>query len=108
MQHDLILKGARVIDPSQDHDGICDVAFAEGRVSGFGRDLQAGPGTQVRDMAGAIVTPTTLARAFAAGITPAESLARNDGHGFFEALGNSVVTGPTLTNVNDFRAILIE
>ncbi|MGH1570615.1 amidohydrolase/deacetylase family metallohydrolase [Methylobacterium sp. P31] len=55
--HDLILKGARVIDPSQNHDGICDVAFADGRVSGFGRDLQAGPGTQVRDMAGAIVTP---------------------------------------------------
>ncbi|MGU3556664.1 amidohydrolase/deacetylase family metallohydrolase [Methylobacterium radiotolerans] len=57
MQHDLILKGARVIDPSQNHDGICDVAFADGRVSGFGRDLQASPGTQVRDMAGAIVTP---------------------------------------------------
>ncbi|MBP1181338.1 amidohydrolase/deacetylase family metallohydrolase [Methylobacterium sp. PvR107] len=57
MQHDLILKGARVIDPSQNHDGICDVAFAAGRVSGFGRDLPAGPGTQVRDMAGAIVTP---------------------------------------------------
>lgn len=57
MQHDLILKGARIIDPSQNHDGICDVAFADGRVSGFGRDLQAGPDTQVRDMAGAIVTP---------------------------------------------------
>ncbi|MCJ2141352.1 amidohydrolase/deacetylase family metallohydrolase [Methylobacterium sp. E-066] len=57
MQHDLILKGARVIDPSQNHDGLCDVAFAEGRVSGFGRDLVAGPGTQVREMAGAIVTP---------------------------------------------------
>ncbi|MGU3386234.1 amidohydrolase/deacetylase family metallohydrolase [Methylobacterium sp. D53M] len=57
MQHDLILKGARVIDPSQNHDGLCDVAFADGRVSGFGRDLPAGPGTQVRDMEGAIVTP---------------------------------------------------
>ncbi|SEO70076.1 dihydroorotase [Methylobacterium sp. UNC300MFChir4.1] len=57
MQHDLILKGARVIDPSQNHDWICDVAFADGRVSGFGRDLPAGPGTQVRDMEGAIVTP---------------------------------------------------
>ncbi|MGU3405375.1 amidohydrolase/deacetylase family metallohydrolase [Methylobacterium brachiatum] len=57
MHHDLILKGARVIDPSQNHDGVCDVAFAEGRVSGFGRDLLAGPATQVRDMAGAIVTP---------------------------------------------------
>ena len=60
------------------------------------------------DIAGAIVTPTTLARAFEVGITPADSLARNDGHGFFQALGDSVVTGPTLTNVNDFRAILIE
>ncbi|MGU3545970.1 amidohydrolase/deacetylase family metallohydrolase [Methylobacterium sp. A52T] len=57
MQHDLILKGARVVDPSQNHDGICDVAFADGRVSGFGRDLPVGPGTQVRDMEGAIVTP---------------------------------------------------
>jgi len=57
VHHDLILKGARVIDPSQNHDGVCDVAFAEGRVSGFGRDLPAGPATQVRDMAGAIVTP---------------------------------------------------
>jgi len=57
VQHDLILKGARVIDPSQNHDGLCDVAFADGRVSGFGRDLPVGPGTQVRDMAGAIVTP---------------------------------------------------
>ncbi len=57
MQHDLILRGARVIDPSQNHDGICDVAFAQGRVSGFGRDLPAGEGTQVREMAGAIVTP---------------------------------------------------
>ena len=36
------------------------------------------------------------------------SLARNDGHGFFSRLGDSIVTGPTLTNVNDFRAILIE
>ena len=37
-----------------------------------------------------------------------DRLADNDGHGFFEALGASVNTGPTLTNVNDFRAILIE
>jgi glycerate 2-kinase len=36
-----------------------------------------------------------------------ERLADNDGHGFFEALGDQVITGPTLTNVNDFRAILI-
>jgi len=60
------------------------------------------------DIAGAYVGPTTLERAFAAGINPADSLADNDGHGFFQAIGDSVVTGPTLTNVNDFRAILIE
>ena len=41
------------------------------------------------------------------GIKPRDSLAANDGHGFFEALGDSVVTGPTMTNVNDFRAVLI-
>ena len=59
------------------------------------------------EIAGAIVTPDTLARAFAEGIRPRERLAENDGHGFFEALGDSIVTGPTLTNVNDFRAILV-
>lgn len=57
MSYDLILKGARIVDPSQVHDGICDVAFSDGKVSGFGVDLVAGPGTIVRDMAGAIVTP---------------------------------------------------
>jgi len=60
------------------------------------------------EIAGALVTPDTLARAWAQGIRPRDSLANNDGHGFFEALGDSVVTGPTLTNVNDFRAMLIE
>jgi glycerate 2-kinase len=38
---------------------------------------------------------------------PADSLDANDGHGFFGALGDAIVTGPTLTNINDFRAILI-
>jgi len=60
------------------------------------------------EIAGALVTPDTLARAWAAGINPRASLDANDGHGFFRALGDSVVTGPTLTNVNDFRAILVE
>jgi hydroxypyruvate reductase len=59
------------------------------------------------EIAGAILTPDTLIRARAQGMRPAASLANNDGHGFFEALGDSVVTGPTLTNVNDFRAIFI-
>ncbi|MFB9149007.1 glycerate kinase type-2 family protein [Roseovarius ramblicola] len=59
------------------------------------------------EVAGATVAPDTLARARAAGVDPAEALARNDAHGFFAAIGDQVITGPTLTNVNDFRAILI-
>ena len=58
-------------------------------------------------MAGAIVPPDTLACAWAKGIRAADRLADNDGHGFFEALGDQVITGPTLTNVNDFRALLV-
>jgi glycerate 2-kinase len=60
------------------------------------------------EIAGAVLGPDTLARAQALGINARESLANNDGHGFFQALGDSVVTGPTLTNVNDFRAIFID
>ncbi len=60
------------------------------------------------EIAGALVTPDTLARAWASGVNPRASLDANDGHGFFRALGDSVITGPTLTNVNDFRAILVE
>jgi hydroxypyruvate reductase len=59
------------------------------------------------EIAGAYFSPSTLARAFDKEIRPMQSLDRNDGHGFFQALGDSIVTGPTLTNVNDFRAILI-
>jgi len=61
----------------------------------------------MEDIAGAYLAPDSLARAWSKGIKPKDSLDANDGHGFFEALGDSVVTGPTLTNVNDFRAILI-
>jgi len=59
------------------------------------------------EIAGAWLVPDTLARAWAKGIRPVASLDNNDGHGFFAALSDSVVTGPTLTNVNDFRAILV-
>ena len=62
----------------------------------------------LEDIAGAALTPDSLARAWAQGLRPKDSLADNDGHGVFEALGDSVVTGRTLTNVNDFRAIVIE
>jgi len=59
------------------------------------------------EVAGAFMTPDTLARARARGMRPRDSLDDNDAHSFFAALGDSLVTGPTLTNVNDFRAILI-
>ena len=60
------------------------------------------------DIAGALLAPDTLERARQAGIRAADSLDENDGHGFFSALGDSVITGPTMTNVNDFRAILVQ
>ena len=60
------------------------------------------------DNAGALFGPDSLARARAAGLDGAAHLARNDSYGFFNALDDLVMTGPTRTNVNDFRAILIE
>ncbi len=60
------------------------------------------------EIAGALIAPDSLAQAWALGLSPHERLDDNDGHGFFEALGDAVVTGPTLTNVNDFRAIVID
>ena len=59
------------------------------------------------EVAGATIGPDTLARARALGLSPAAMLADNDAHRFFAALGAGIVTGPTLTNVNDFRAILL-
>jgi glycerate 2-kinase len=80
--------------------------------------LQAEPGVHVlaadtdgidgiEDNAGAIVSPDTLARASALGLKAAEFLDRNDAYSFFHALGDLVTPGPTFTNVNDFRALLI-
>ena len=59
------------------------------------------------DAAGAIATPDTLARAHARGLDPRALLAAHDSYGVFHALGDLLVTGPTLTNVNDIRAIII-
>lgn len=60
------------------------------------------------EIAGALIEPDTLMRAWALGMNPRARLDDNDGHSFFEALDDSVITGPTLTNVNDFRAIFID
>lgn len=59
------------------------------------------------DAAGALITPGTLARAAALGLNPASYLAAHDSYSFFQKLGDLVITGPTMTNVNDIRAILI-
>ena len=61
----------------------------------------------VEDRAGAFVAPDTLARALAKGIRLDAHLARNDAYGYFDAIGDLIFTGPTHTNVNDFRALLV-
>ena len=61
----------------------------------------------IEDNAGALVTPTTLQRAGALGLKAADYLDRNDAWSFFSQLGDLVTPGPTFTNVNDFRALLV-
>jgi glycerate 2-kinase len=77
-----------------------------GRIHALAGDTDGVDGQE--EIAGAYMSPDSLARARALGLKPRDMLADNDAHRFFTALGDSVVTGPTLTNVNDFRAILIE
>jgi hydroxypyruvate reductase len=71
----------------------------------FAGDTDGIDGTE--DNAGALIGPDSLARATTAGVSAKALLANNDGYSFFSAIGDLVVTGPTLTNVNDFRAILV-
>ena len=73
---------------------------------GARRDTDGIDGSE--DNAGALLTPDSLARAAALGLAPKKMLADNDGYGFFAPLGDLVVTGPTRTNVNDFRVILVQ
>ena len=84
----------------------CAIALAgEARVYGLMGDTDGVDGME--EIAGAVLTPDTLVRARAMGINPLMALDSNDAHSLFEALGDSVVTGPTRTNVNDFRALLV-
>jgi hydroxypyruvate reductase len=75
------------------------------RIFGLAADTDGVDGSE--DNAGAIITPDTLARAAAKGVSAKAMLADNDPWTFFNAIGDLLVTGPTLTNVNDFRAVLI-
>ncbi len=76
------------------------------RIHALAADTDGIDGTEA--IAGAWIAPDTLSRARSLGLFAQESLARNDAHSYFQALGDSIVTGPTRTNVNDFRAILID
>ena len=86
---------------------LAEAIAAEGAptIWGLAADTDGVDGAE--DIAGAVFTPDTLARARAKGHDPRAMLDDNDGHGFFEMLGDSLVTGPTRTNVNDFRITLI-
>lgn len=81
------------------------IALGGAPVHGIACDTDGVDGAE--EVAGAIAGPETLARARGLGLDPLAELGNNNGHGFFAALGDQVVTGPTLTNVNDFRALLI-
>jgi glycerate 2-kinase len=76
------------------------------RIHGLAGDTDGVDGLE--EIAGAQIAPDSIARAWGRGFRPMETLADNDAHSLFKGLGDSIVTGPTLTNVNDFRAILIE
>lgn len=85
--------------------GLAQALAAHPRIWALAADTDGIDG--VEDNAGALVTPDTLARAASQGLKLTEHLARNDAYGFFQPLGDLVITGPTLTNVNDFRAVLV-
>jgi glycerate 2-kinase len=85
--------------------GLAQALQAEPRVWGLAADTDGIDGME--DNAGAFVAPDTLARASEQGMKIDQHLARNDAYGYFSALGDLLVTGPTHTNVNDFRAVLV-
>jgi hydroxypyruvate reductase len=85
--------------------GLAQALQGQPRVWALAADTDGIDG--VEDNAGAVVTPDTLARAGSAGLKIDSFLERNDAYGYFSALGDLLVTGPTHTNVNDFRAILV-
>jgi len=76
-----------------------------GNVHAIAADTDGVDGSE--NNAGALLAPDSIARALAQGLDPRKYLAANDSYGIFSALGDLVVTGPTRTNVNDYRAILI-
>ena len=86
--------------------GLLDAIGDRPGVAALAADTDGIDGTE--DNAGALIDETSLARATERGLSPRDHLRRNDAYSFFDRLGDLLVTGATLTNVNDFRAILIE
>lgn len=86
---------------------LAQAIAANGRPGIWGLSADTDGVDGAEEIAGAIFTPDTLARARDVGRSPQAMLDDNDGHAFFERLGDSLITGPTRTNVNDFRATLI-
>ncbi len=72
---------------------------------GLAGDTDGIDGTE--DAAGAILSPDSMSHARAAGLDPRDYLARHDSYSLFASIGDLIITGPTLTNVNDFRAFLV-
>ncbi len=85
--------------------GLAQALQGQEMVWGLAADTDGIDGVQ--DNAGALVKPDTLTRAKTLGLDLADHVSRHDAYGFFEALGDLVITGPTHTNVNDFRALLV-
>lgn len=105
------LRGQGAGGPNQEYALALAIALAgEPGIVALSGDTDGtdGGGGEATDPAGAIVDATTLERAKSLGLVPAQSLADNNSTGFFSALGDLLRTGPTLTNVNDCRVILIE
>jgi glycerate 2-kinase len=85
--------------------GLAIALDGRGDISALAGDTDGIDGSE--DNAGAVITPDSLARAVKAGLNAQERLADNDAYSVFTALGDLIVTGPTRTNVNDFRAIIV-
>ena len=82
------------------------VALAgDSRINAIAADTDGIDGME--QIAGAVIDPSSLDRARGLGLDPVAMLENNDAHSLFEQLGDQVITGPTHTNVNDFRAVLI-
>lgn len=85
--------------------GLASALQGDPRVWALAADTDGIDG--IEHNAGAFVAPDTLQRAQVKGLKISDHLERHDAFGFFEALGDLVTTGPTHTNVNDFRAMLV-